>query len=277
MYVDTAREPSNREGECRTGVTLSTSRFGGPSSRPYRCSPGPRPTPSGQRPAVPPDGNRPVWVRAYGGIRRGRLVSTERSRERTDAALNRHTHTNDDDEAFWRRWLLVEFPNHYPPSERNPSLQEKLAADEALSGVLNWAIQGRKRLLDQGYFTNEDQYVQAKRERWQAWGESVDKFISECVDRDPDAERLTTTEAHRRYAAWCRENGVEPVGQRKFTNTLKDEDVGYKTSIRIHGTPERGYDALGLSEDVPPLDDTPEQAGPPADLDADDTRQDSLF
>ena len=127
----------------------------------------------------------------------------------------------DDDEAFWRRWLLVEFPNHYPPSERDPSLRDELTTDDALSGVLNWAVRGRKRLLDQGKFTGEDRYAQAKRERWQAWGESVDKFISECVDRDPDADRLTTSDAHRRYAAWCRENGLDPVGQRKFTNTLK--------------------------------------------------------
>lgn len=52
-----------------------------------------------------------------------------------------------DDEAFLRRWLLVEFPNHYPPAERNPTLRGELTADDALSGVLNWAIQGRKRLL----------------------------------------------------------------------------------------------------------------------------------
>lgn len=181
----------------------------------------------------------------------------------------------DDDEAFWRRWLMVEFPNHYPPSERDPDLRDELTTDDALSGVLNWAIQGRKRLLEQGYFTNEDRYAQGKRERWQAWGESVDKFISECVDRDPDADRLTTSDAHRRYAAWCRENGLDPVGQRKFTNTLKQEDVGYGR-YRFDGAVKRGYTALGLADDVPDLDDTPEREDDP-DVDADDTRQDSLF
>jgi hypothetical protein len=25
----------------------------------------------------------------------------------------------DDDEAFWQRWLLVEFPNYYPPTGRD--------------------------------------------------------------------------------------------------------------------------------------------------------------
>ena len=182
----------------------------------------------------------------------------------------------DDDEAFWRRWLLVEFPNHYPPSERDSSLRDDLTTDDALSGVLNWATQGRSRLLEQGKFAGEDRYAQAKRERWQAWGESVDKFISECVDHDPDADRLTTSDAHRRYAAWCRENGLDPIGQRKFTNSLKQEDVGYGR-YRFDGTVKRGYAALGLADDVPDLDDTPERADDPPVDQADDTRQDSLF
>ncbi|WP_251329631.1 phage/plasmid primase, P4 family [Haloplanus pelagicus] len=163
----------------------------------------------------------------------------------------------DEDEAFWRRWLLVEFPNHYPPNDRDPTLRDELTTDDALSGVLNWAIAGWKRLLEQGHFTNEDHHAHAKRERWQAWGDSVEQFVSECVEHDPDAPRLTTRQAHRRYTAWCRANGEEPVGQQKFTNTLKNEDVGYGRH-RIEGKSQRGYKALGLSDDVPDPDDGPD-------------------
>jgi putative DNA primase/helicase len=175
----------------------------------------------------------------------------------------------DEDEAFWRRWLLVEFPNHYPPSQRDPDLRDRLTTPPVLSGVLNWAIDGWARLLEQGHFTNEDHLAHQKRERWQAWGESVDKFISDCVENDPDAPRVSTQDAHRRYAAWCRENGHDPVGQRKLTNKLKSEDVGYKR-LRIGGKSKRGYAALGLSDDVPELEDTPDRADP------DDAHQDTL-
>jgi putative DNA primase/helicase len=177
----------------------------------------------------------------------------------------------DDDEAFWRRWLLVEFPNHYPPSQREPDLRDRLTEPDVLSGVLNWAIDGWARLLDQGHFTGEEQYAQAKRERWQAWGDSVDKFISECVENDPDAENRTTGDVHRRYAAWCRENDERPASQQKLTTSLKSEDLGYGKSVRVDGSVQRGYKALGFTDDVPALDDTPERADP------DDSRQDSLF
>jgi putative DNA primase/helicase len=158
----------------------------------------------------------------------------------------------DDDEAFWRRWLLVEFSNYYPPNERDPELRDRLTQPENLSGVLNWAIKGWDRLLDQGYFTNEERLAHDKRQRWQSWGDSVDEFISECVENDPDADRLTTGEAHQRFQAWCREHGKDTVGQRQFTNTLKNEDVGYGKH-RIGGVSTLGYDELGLSEDVPEL------------------------
>jgi putative DNA primase/helicase len=105
------------------------------------------------------------------------------------------------DEAFWRRWLLIEFPNYYPPNQRDPTLRDELTDDEALRGVLNWAIEGRARLLEQDRFTGEELLPQDKRHRWQAWGDSVNKFISECVKTDADAGRITTGEAHQRYVA----------------------------------------------------------------------------
>jgi len=167
----------------------------------------------------------------------------------------------DDDEAFWRRWMLVEFPNHYPMADRDPMLKERLSTDDALSGVLNWAIDGWARLTEQGHFTGEEQQAYEKRKRWQSWGDSVREFIAECVENDPDADRITTGEAHRRYKAWCVENNKDAVGQRKLTTELKDEDVGYKQSIRIGGSIQRGYDELGLSDDVPDVKTGTEGAG----------------
>lgn len=157
---------------------------------------------------------------------------------------------SDEDAAFWRRWLLVEFPNYYPPAERDPELRDRLTDPDGLSGVLNWAVEGWRRLLDQGRFTNEERLDHDKRTRWQSWGDSVDRFISECVEHDPDADRLSTRDAYRRYEDWCHENEEEPVGQRNFTNTLKDGNVGYGKH-RIDGTSTLGYTELGFSDDVP--------------------------
>jgi len=182
----------------------------------------------------------------------------------------------DDDEAFWRRWLLVEFPNHYPPSERDHELRDRLTTPEALSGVLNWAIDGWARVLDAGEFTGEETSAHQKRQRWQRWGESVDQFISECVERDEDADRRTTSDAHNRFIAWCRENGKDRASQQGLTNKLKAEDVGYKSSIRIDGRVTRGYEALGFTDEVPEVDELNPEDGSDDGDDGDGSQQTSL-
>jgi len=164
----------------------------------------------------------------------------------------------DEDEAFWRRWLLVEFPNHYPPSQRDPDLRDQLTEPDVLAGVLNWAIEGRARLLEHGHFTNEEHYAAEKRARWQAWGDSVDKFIEECLSRDEDAENVSTQQVHRRYAAWCRENGHDPVGQQQLTNTLKQEPFDYGRK-RVDGASTRAFGAIAFADEVPALEETPER------------------
>lgn len=165
----------------------------------------------------------------------------------------------DDDEAFWRRWILVEFPNHYPPSERDPTLSDRLTEPDALTGVLNWAFDGWARLLDQEYFTDEDRYAQEKRERWQAWGDSIDKFVNECIERDEDAASVSTHDVYQVYAAWCRDHGERPGSQQQLTATLKNEDVGYATSVWVDGSSRRGYKHLVFTDDVLDLQETPER------------------
>lgn len=165
-----------------------------------------------------------------------------------------------DDEAFWRRWVLVEFPNHYPPSEADPDLQDKISEDAYQQGILNWAIEGRHRLLQQGYFTGESFDAIDKRRRWQSWGDAVARFIEKCVSYDEDAPRLTTSQAHRRFSAWCRAEGITMnLGQAAFTAKMKNERVGYSKSLRVDGSVQRGYKAMGLSDAVPDLETTPDR------------------
>ena len=164
-------------------------------------------------------------------------------------------YVEDEDIAFWRRWIVVEFPNYIPKADRDHDLDDRLTTDEALSGILNWAIDGWGQLFADGGFTEADDHDQTRR-RWLAWGESADEFVSEHIERDPEADRLTTNEAWECYRAWCKKHGKEAVGQGELTSKIKQaaESVGYSNSVRIGGSPVRGYTSLAFSEDVPAPD-----------------------
>lgn len=155
-----------------------------------------------------------------------------------------------DDDGFWRRWLLIEFPNHYPPDERDHTLEDRLTEPEMLSGILNWAIEGRERLLEQGHFTNELLDDDEKRRRWKQWGNSLCRYDVACVRRDPDADRVTTRQAYERYVDWCERRDLEPKSQSAFTSYFKEKGLGYRDSLRVDSGVRRGYDAFGHNEEV---------------------------
>ncbi len=166
---------------------------------------------------------------------------------------------SDDDTAFWRRWIIVHFDNQFPEGsdKRDPELGDKLQSDENLSAVLNWAIEGWGRLLEQGGFSNVPDRPDVTRQQWQTWGDSVDYFLSNVAVTDHDAENITTNEAYQVYRAWCMQNGHDSVGQTKFTNAAKDDDLGYAGSVRTdrHSSPRRGYKHFGTAAEFDdPLD-----------------------
>ncbi|KXB01878.1 hypothetical protein AKJ43_02955 [candidate division MSBL1 archaeon SCGC-AAA261D19] len=77
--------------------------------------------------------------------------------------------------AFFRRWIIVDFPfkfvdnpdpNNEFEKEKNPNLLEELTTKEELSGFLNWALKGLQRLLDRGEFAL-DKSVEERSEIWE--------------------------------------------------------------------------------------------------------------
>jgi len=167
---------------------------------------------------------------------------------------------SDDDTAFWRRWIIVHFDNQFPEGsdKRDPELGNRLQEPENLSAVLNWAIEGWGRLMEQGEFDNVPATPDDTRRKWQSWGDSVDYYLSNIATHDPDAPNVTTNEAWEVYRAWCQENGHDFVGQSKFTNAAKDSDLGYTSSVRPAsdtGKVRRGFKAFGTVDGEPnPID-----------------------
>jgi putative DNA primase/helicase len=137
-------------------------------------------------------------------------------------SANRLPDVNIDDDAFYRRILLVSFPQTIPREERDPDLGEQLEAE--LDGVLRWAVEGLQRVLQNEGFTH-DRTPEETRHRWEAHSSSIGRF---------KALRLNVTGNHREdfepkkkvysaYTAFCEEKGLSSASQRKFTRTLKGD------------------------------------------------------
>jgi P4 family phage/plasmid primase-like protien len=133
-------------------------------------------------------------------------------------AANELPSTETDDEAFYRRILLVPFPETVPAAERDKHLDEKLQAE--LPGVLNWALRGLERLRKQGGFTG-DRTPAMTQETWQKWADSVSRFEKAALT-DGD-EPLPKSDVYAAYIEYCRQEGIPSDTQHKMTRQLKLE------------------------------------------------------
>lgn len=127
---------------------------------------------------------------------------------------------SDHSDGFWRRWIIVPF--NVKPAAPRPLLAETII-DSELSGVLNWALDGLKRLLDRGSFPPLPEALQAAQHAGKrqsnsvaAWLEDVD--LVEAEGRDGGFAKSTIYTA---YAVWCGKNGMKAVSAIKFWERMR--------------------------------------------------------
>jgi putative DNA primase/helicase len=129
------------------------------------------------------------------------------------------------DEAFWRRWLIVEFPNRFPNDDE---WYRRTFTGEEMEGILTVAIVAFLRVIRQGHFDHE----QSPKEIMGLWLSNIDsvyKFIVTYVregilkldPRNGDlwVERKRLYEMYREF---CLDIGETAVGRKTFTRRLRE-------------------------------------------------------
>lgn len=122
------------------------------------------------------------------------------------------------DDSFYRRILIVEFPNQVPDNERDVRLGDKL--EREASGILNRALEARERLNDQDHFTNDRGRTET-RHLWDSWRDSNKQFLHTqfeiTADMDDKVEKKSYMRAYRQFAA---QNGYQLKSQRAVTQSF---------------------------------------------------------
>lgn len=154
----------------------------------------------------------------------------------------------DADDAFWRRILIVPFPETIPRDEREDDLDEKLVEEES-SGVLNWILDGYDHLVEEGGFT-ADRNVEETRKKWMTWSTPVIRFYARCL-RDEVGASEPVDDVYDAYKTFCEEEmGVTPVTKVKFGKRLtKFGHIGRENEGSTHSR-ESVYINIRLRDDL---------------------------
>jgi putative DNA primase/helicase len=157
-------------------------------------------------------------------------------------AANELPATETDDEAFYRRILLVPFPETIPEPEREKHLDDKL--EDELPGILNWAIEGLQRLLGSGKFTG-DRSPGRTQDTWEKWSDSVSRFKDAAIS-EGGGEAIPKSKLYAAYLEFCRQEGIPSDTQHSLTRGLKQEGLADGREY-VGGDRERVFKNISLT------------------------------
>jgi len=138
---------------------------------------------------------------------------------------NRRPEVNDQSRAFWRRVLLVGFYREFRDGAEDRGLRRKLL--DEIPGILNWALQGLRRLRKVGGFTRaasvEDVSASFRRDN-----DPLGMWLEDHLVISPGMS-VRKEEVYQRYCLWATESEVFPVTKAELGRRLLRTYPGSRT------------------------------------------------
>lgn len=165
-------------------------------------------------------------------------------------ALNHRPSISGRDHAIWRRIALIPFTRTFDGDDRDPELEDKLAAE--LPGILTWALDGLAYYYAEGLVPPAS--VQTAKEEYRSETDFVGQWLAESAEAlADDSEGINSTDAFTDYRLWSEERGEGKMGQKLFTQNLLKRTVAFNPegTILINQVEEEaaksqfGPDAIG--------------------------------
>ena len=122
-------------------------------------------------------------------------------------------------DAYFRRFLIIPFNVTIPENEQDKQLANKIVSTE-LSGVLNWVLEGLKRLLETERFTESD-VVNKIRSQYEKESDSVALFLDEEGYQSSDEHWIELQNLFKRYRPYCADYCYRSVSYKNFKKRLE--------------------------------------------------------
>lgn len=130
----------------------------------------------------------------------------------------------EDSVAYFRRWLIVEFPYSFEGSSKeDKDLKEKIINDPGeMSGFLNWALEGLQMLRSNGWHFSNGKTVEIVKEDYIVRSDPYRAFVMHCVTEDP-REYVKKDDLFQAYRDHCDLHKVTSRSRDAFFKNFKDQ------------------------------------------------------
>jgi putative DNA primase/helicase len=136
--------------------------------------------------------------------------------------------------AFFERWQYLEFPYTFKTQQYidsitdnkekaitkliDPDIVEKLTTTDELSGLLNWALDGLKRLLKQNAFSTTNTWQDVKG-IWMRKSNSLYAFVTDCIVEDWDS-KIIKSDFRKAYVMYCKKHKITSYSDKFIHSNL---------------------------------------------------------
>ena len=178
--------------------------------------------------------------------------------------------SNEDSYAFWRRWIIMEYPRQFTDKDKKPNILQELTTPEELSGLLNYALEGLKRLLTNNKFS----YNKSVDEVTEYYMQAADPVYAFAVSSECDIRGDVVVLKDAFYDAfkeYCKKNKMPILAPNSFARSLVNQVGFHVRATRIKVKEERmpawqgitlvNLDSQPKTPDNPPAPQQPTMAG----------------
>jgi P4 family phage/plasmid primase-like protien len=127
--------------------------------------------------------------------------------------------TNDKTIGFYRRWMIIDFPNQF--SEKKDIILD-IPEDEYNCLALKCCTI-LKGLLEQRAFTNEGS-IEERTQKFEDRSNFFDKFWKEYIEEDPEGE-VSKSDFERRFSQFCKNNRHRMPSPKDINEKMKEKGI----------------------------------------------------
>jgi putative DNA primase/helicase len=160
---------------------------------------------------------------------------TFRNHSKLIAACNEVPETPDVTDGFFRRAVIINFPNSFENTS-NPNLLQEIATEENLWHFFKSCVNAFKMAKDNnGWIVSES--TESKRDKYIVYSNSAVAFCGVALEYDPESH-LPNERVYEQYLLYCKKKLVSPknevhffksvypfFGNKVFKRRLKDQEA----------------------------------------------------
>lgn len=135
-------------------------------------------------------------------------------------ATNNLPSTTDKTIGFYRRWMIIDFPNRF--SEEKDIIED--IPDEEYNILSRKSLTILKDLFEKKSFHNEGS-IEDRERKFEEKSDPLEKFIKEFIDIDSPEESIPKWQFERRLNEWLRENRHRAMSDRTIAKRMKEKGI----------------------------------------------------